>query len=181
MKTRKSQWLPLLFLALAAAVISWAAEGAGGLSWTAPSKWRPEPKTMRAANYAVPAAAGDSENGECAVYYFGPGQGGGVDANVKRWIGQFQAPDGGPADGLVKTAKKTINGIAVTTVDLSGTYLFKPFPMAPKATPKPGYRMLAAIAEGSDAPVFFKLTAPKKTADAAESAFNEMLQSLKKN
>ncbi len=135
---------------------------------------------MRAATYTLPAAAGDSEDGECAVYYFGEGQGGGVDANVKRWVGQFQAPDGGPAGPLAKTSKKTVNGIAVTIVDVTGTYMFRPAPMAPKATPKPGYRMLAAIADGTQAPVFFKLTAPKKTADAAEAEFFKMVESLKK-
>lgn len=156
------------------------AESAAGLSWSAPSSWKSQPKRMRVANYVVPAQGGDSEDGECAVYYFGPGQGGGVDANVKRWIGQFQAPGGGPADKLAKTEKKAINGINVTTVEVTGTYLFKPAPMAPQVTPKPGYRMLAAIAEGSDAPVFFKLTAPKKTADASEADFRGMLESLKK-
>jgi hypothetical protein len=135
---------------------------------------------MRAATYTLPAAAGDSEDGECAIYYFGPGQGGSADANVKRWVGQFQAPGGGPADALAKTTKKTINGLTVTIVDLTGTYMFRPAPMAPQATPKPGYRMLAAIAEGSQAPVFFKLTAPKKTADAAEADFLKMIESLKK-
>jgi hypothetical protein len=135
---------------------------------------------MRAATYTLPAASGDSEDGECAIYYFGEGQGGGVDANVKRWVGQFQAPGGGPADALAKTSKKTINGIAVTIVDLTGTYMFRAAPMAPQATPKPGYRMLAAIAEGSQAPVFFKLTAPKKTADTVEADFLKMLESLKK-
>ncbi len=157
------------------------AESAGGLIWTAPARWNAEgPRPMRAATYAVPAASGDSEGGECAVNYFGPGQGGGVDVNVKRWIGQFQAPGGGPADSLAKTSKKTINGIAVTIVDISGTYLFRAAPMAPQATPKPGYRMLAAIAEGPQAAVFFKLTAPKKTTDAAEAEFFKMLDSLKK-
>ncbi|MEZ5361088.1 MAG: hypothetical protein R2748_01800 [Bryobacterales bacterium] len=135
---------------------------------------------MRAASYKIPAAAGDSEGGECIVYYFGPGQGGSVEANVERWIGQFQAPDGGPADKLAKRSQKTINGIPVAFLDLTGTYLFKPFPMAPQATKKPGYRMLAAIAQGKDAPVFFKLTAPAKTAAAAESAFQAMVASLAK-
>jgi hypothetical protein len=99
---------------------------------------------------------------------------------VKRWVGQFQAPGGGPADALAKTTKKTINGVVVTIVDVAGTYMFRPAPMAPQATPKPGYRMLAAVAEGSQAPVFFKLTAPKKTADAVEAEFLKMLESLKK-
>jgi hypothetical protein len=40
--------------------------------------------------------------------------------------------------------------------------------------------MLAAIVQGKDAPVFFKLTAPKKTADAAEADFWKMIESLKK-
>ncbi len=135
---------------------------------------------MRAATYTISAAGGDSEGGECVVYYFGPGQGGGVEANVKRWVGQFQAPDGGPADPLAKRSHRTVNGIEVTLLDLTGTYLFKPFPMAPKATEKPGYRMLAAIVAGKDAPVFFKLTAPEKTAAAAALDFDRMIQSLTK-
>ncbi len=135
---------------------------------------------MRAASYQIPPAAGDAEGGECIVYYFGPGQGGGVEANVQRWIGQFEAPGGGPADKLAKRTSTTVGGIPVALLDLSGTYLFKPAPMAPQATRKPGYRMLAAIAEGKDAPVFFKLTAPAKTAAEAEAAFKAMINSLSK-
>jgi len=169
----------VLVLILAAAPLG--AESASGLSWTAPASWKAEAaRPMRAATYLIPAAAGDAEGGECVVYYFGPGQGGSVDANIDRWIQQFQAPDGGPADKLAKRGNKTGNGIPVPTLELTGTYLFKPFPMAPKAMPKPGYRMLAAIAQGKDAPVFFKLTAPKKTADAAEADFWKMIESLKK-
>src|SRR5690606_25240886 len=137
-------------------------------------------RPMRAASYVIPAAPGDSEDGECIVYYFGPGQGGGVDANIQRWIGQFEAPGGGPADKLAKRSQKTVNGIQATMLDLSGTYLYKPAPMAPQATKKPGYRMLAVIVEGKDAPIFFKLTAPAKTAAQAEPAFQQMIQSLKK-
>lgn len=169
----------LFVLAIAAAPL--AAESASGLSWTAPASWKADAaRPMRAATYSIPAAAGDTESGECVVYYFGPGQGGGVEANIERWIKQFQAPDGGPADKLAKRADKTFGGIPVTTLDLTGTYLFRPAPMAPQATPKPGYRMLAAIVQGKDAPVFFKLTAPKKTAAAAEAAFWQMIGSLKK-
>jgi hypothetical protein len=158
----------------------WAGSAAG-LSWTAPSAWKSEgPRPMRAATYTIAAAPGDTEGGECVVNYFGPGQGGGVDANLKRWIGQFQAPGGGPADSLAKVSNKTVNGVPVTLIDITGTYLFKPFPMAPEATPKPGYRMLAAMAEGPQGTVFFKFTAPKKTTDAAESQFNGMIDSLKK-
>ena len=170
-----------LVVLLLCAVDSLPAESAGGLQWAAPSGWQSQgPRPMRPVTYLIQAAPGDAEPGECAVNYFGPGQGGGVEANVERWIGQFQAPDGGPADKLAKTTTRTINGIKVTVVDVTGTYLFRPAPMAPRATPKPGYRMLAAVVEGPQAPVFFKLTAPKKTTDAAEEAFNQMLASLRR-
>lgn len=155
------------------------AESAGGLSWNVPTGWQAQAKPMRAANYVVPGAEG-AEDGECAVYYFGPGQGGSVEANVERWIGQFRAPDGGSASSLAKRSRKTVHGVSVTLLDLSGTYLFKPFPMARQATEKPGYRMLAAIVEGADAPVFFKLTAPEKTAAAAQAAFGRMIDSIVK-
>ena len=165
---------------LGALTASVSAESAGGLSWTAPAGWKSQAKRMRAANYVVPAAGGDSEGGECGVYFFGPGQGGSVEANVQRWIGQFRTPDGGPADSLAKRDSETVNGIEITTVDLTGTYLFKPFPMARESTPKPGYRMLAAIAIAPQGPVFFKLTAPKATVDAAEAAFRKMIGALQK-
>lgn len=166
---------------IALTTVALAADGVAGLEWTAPAAWAAKGESpMRAASYTIPPAAGDSEGGECVVYYFGAGQGGGVEANIQRWIGQFTAPDGGPAGKLAKRGKKTINGIEVETLDLTGTYMFKPFPMAPKATPKPGYRMLAAIVAGSDAPVFFKLTGPVKTVAAAEAAYEKMLGSLRK-
>ena len=182
MKVRFALLIPfaLLGLALSPGSVAWA-ESAGGVSWTAPAGWKAQRHSpMRAATYTVPAAGGDSEDGECGVYYFGTGGAGGVQANVKRWIGQFRAPDGGPADQLAQRASENINGIAVTTLDLTGTYLFKPFPMAPRATPKTGYRMLAAIVSAPEGEVFFKLTAPEKTTAAAEPNFRRMLQSLRK-
>jgi len=158
-------------------VAALSAGSAGGLSWEAPEAWTSQAKPMRAANYTVPGADG-AEPGECAVYYFGAGQGGGVEANMERWIGQFRAPDGGPADALAERSGKTVNGVEVELLELTGTYLFKPFPMARQATEKPGYMMLAAIAEGADAPVFFKLTGPEETVEAARADFDAMIESI---
>ncbi len=173
---RFAPWLLLLFC-LASAGQS-AAQEAGGLRFDAPSGWESQPKPMRTANFVVPGAGGD---GECAVYYFGPGQGGGVEANIQRWLGQFLGADGRPLRAAdAKRTQRTVNGIEVTTLDVAGTYLFKPFPMARQAVEKPGYRMLAVIARGPDAPIFFKLTAPRETAAAAEAAFHKMIDSLRK-
>ncbi|MBG99126.1 MAG: hypothetical protein CMN58_02125 [Solibacterales bacterium] len=155
------------------------AESAGGLRWASPSEWTHRGSTrMRVATYIIPSIAGDSEDGECVVYFFGPGQGGSVPANLRRWLGQFRTPDGGPVDQLARTDKLRVGEIEVTRLEVNGTYLFKPTPFAPKAVPKPGYRMFAAIAQGPVGPVFFKLTAPDKTARSAKDAFESMLQSL---
>jgi hypothetical protein len=154
-------------------------ESAGGLRWASPSEWTYRGSTrMRVATYTVPLMPGDSENGECVVYFFGPGQGGSVSANLRRWLGQFRAPEGGPADQSARTDKLRVGEIDITRLEVSGTYLFKPTPFTPKATPKPGYRMFAAVAQGPVGPVFFKLTAPDKTAIGAKDAFESMLQSL---
>ncbi len=154
---------------------------AGGLRFDDPAGWTSTPKPMRALNYTIPAAAGDTQDGEMAVYYFGPGQGGGVEANVRRWLGQFVNPDGSPmAASDAQRSDQQVNGMSVTVLDVQGTYLFKPFPMAPKATQVPGYRMLAAIVQGPDAPIFFKLTAPAKTAAAAEAQFRKIIASLQR-
>jgi hypothetical protein len=63
------------------------AESAAGLKWTPPAGWKAETgaRPMRVATYIV-------ESAECAVYFFGEGQGGGIQANLDRWKGQFQNP-----------------------------------------------------------------------------------------
>ena len=70
------------------------AESASGVKWKAPAAWKNQgDRPMRAATYTT---GGDAEPGEVAVFYFGPGQGGGVQANIDRWIGQFPAKTGAP-------------------------------------------------------------------------------------
>ena len=171
--------LLLLLALLCADLRPLRAAEAGGIRFDPPSGWTDTPKPMRTANYTIPATGGDSQDGEMAVFYFGPGQGGGVEANVRRWLGQFVKADGSPMSSSdASRSERVVNGIQVTLLDVQGTYLFKPFPMARRATPMPGYRMLAAIAQGPDAPVFFKLTAPSKTAASAEPGFRKLIDSL---
>ncbi|MEP7270177.1 MAG: hypothetical protein ABI882_01675 [Acidobacteriota bacterium] len=152
---------------------------AGGLMWTLPRKWGIGPeRPMRAATYKVPAADGDSDDGECAVFFFGPGQGGTVDANIDRWIGQFEQPDGRNSSERAKRQTQTVGGLSVTTVDLTGTYAGGM--VGGGSGKKAGYRLLGAIIEGPQAAVFFKFTGPVKTVAAAEADFQGMLKSLKR-
>lgn len=149
------------------------AETAGGLSWSAPKAWPGgAQRPMRAATYAVPAAKGDAEGGECAVFYFGAGQGGSVDDNVKRWTGQFE---GGKVAPL---RKETVNGVELTRVEVEGTY--QSGGMAGPKVAKAGFKLLGAIVENKDGNVFFKLTGPAKTVEAARKDFEALLGSLKR-
>jgi hypothetical protein len=145
------------------------AETVAGLKWTAPAGWKAEAgsRPMRAATYTV----GDAE---CAVYFFGQGQGGAIQANLDRWKSQFQ---GGPEG---KTGKRTVHGLAVTTIDVSGNYSGMAGPGSSGGAPKPGYRMLGAIVENPSGNVFFKFTGPAKTIAANEAKFNQLLDSVSK-
>jgi hypothetical protein len=170
----------IAFMVVSLALVGIArAEQAGGLTWAAPPEWKSQgERPMRAATYSIPAAKGDAEPAELAVFYFGQGSGGGVDANVKRWIEQFQKADGTSAAKDAKVKKEKIAGLPATAVEVKGTYLGGSM-MGP-STPKPGYRLLGAIVEGPGGNVFFKLTGPEKTVTAAEKPFRKMLEGLKK-
>lgn len=101
-----------------------------------------------------------------------------MEANVKRWIDQFQKADGTSAAKDAKVKKETIAGLPATTLDVKGTYNGGAM-MGPSA-PKPGYRLLGAIVEGPGGNVFFKLTGPEKTVASAEKTFRKLLDGLKK-
>jgi hypothetical protein len=146
--------------------------GSGAVKWTKPARWNAgPPKDMRMATYLIPAAAGDSEDAECAVF---SNIGGGVQANIDRWVGQFEKTDGPP---IQKQA--TINGLLVTMVDVSGTFKGGGPMMGQSGPSKAGYRLLGAIAAGTEGEFFFKLTGPAKTIAAAQGEFQAMLKSLK--
>jgi hypothetical protein len=144
------------------------ADSGAGIRWTVPSSWKSEgDRPMRLATYQVP------EGGECAVYYFGQGQGGSVEANIDRWKGQFEGSKDAP-----KVEKRTIHGLKTTTLDVSGTYTGMGGPSAPQGPPKQGYRLLGAIVEGPQGSIFFKFAGPIKTVARNQSAFEKMLSTL---
>lgn len=153
--------------------------GTAGVAWTVPARWEAQPpRMMRVATYLIPKAEGDDEPGECAVFHFGRGQGGSVDLNLQRWREQFETDSGGQPS--MAERKSTINGLAVTTVSLAGTYLASMGPMFQSgAVKKPGYRMLGAIIEAPEGNVFVKLTGPEKTVFGADGEFQAFLNSLK--
>jgi hypothetical protein len=164
-----------LLLSVAVSAAALAAEGtAAGARWTVPASWKPQAdRPMRVATYEIPPAAG-SEAGECGVFYFGQGQGGSVEENFSRWTQQFE-----PAVAA-KKEEKTVHGLRVHTIDLSGTYLASGGPMTRPQGKKPGYRLLGAIVEAPSGLVFFKCTGPAPTIGKALPDFDGLVASLAK-
>jgi hypothetical protein len=171
--------------ALAAATLSLAAatlpavtpvrtETAGGVQWTVPGRWQlGSGSAMRVATYGVPSAK-PADAGECAVFFFGAGQGGTIDANVERWGKQFE---GAPKPVQTST---TVAGLRVTRAQVAGTYLAPGGPAMQSTGKKTGYRLLGAIVEAPEGNVFFKLTGPAATIAAAEKEFEALVASLRK-
>jgi hypothetical protein len=177
MTTRSFAAVLVLLLGLPFTVLS--ADSAAGIRWIAPAQWRAEAaRPMRAATYSIVPAAGDRGGAECVVNYFGPGEGGSVEANVARWKGQILGADGKPA--AAKVTSRTIRGIRLTVVDASGSYTGMGGPLA-AGKPVSGYRLIGAIAEGPGGNVFFKLTGPEKTVAGEQSRFDDLLASIQRD
>jgi len=177
MSLRSTATLAATILTLAPAALPAAPAApaaAGGIQWTVPARWTSGAgSAMRVATYAVPAAKG-AEAGECAVFFFGTGQGGGIDDNVARWAKQFE---GAPAP---KRTTATVAGMRVTRAEVAGAYLAPGGPMMQSTGKKTGYRLLGAIVEAPEGNVFFKLTGPAATIGAAQADFDALVASMKK-
>jgi hypothetical protein len=152
--------------------------GAPGLLWTVPPAWREEPTTspMRRAQYRIPGPGGD---GECVVFYFGPGQGGDAKSNLARWAGQFRTTDDKPIGTAFKTRELTVGGVHVTVAEATGIYVGG-MGGGPPGPPRANQMMLAAIAEGPDANWFFRALGPKATMEAQRGPFEQMIRSIKR-
>lgn len=109
---------------------------------------------------------------DVVLYYFGQGGGGGIKANIDRWIGQF---DGKPES---KVEEKEMGDRKVTFLTAKGTYMESSGgPFSGNKTPRENYTMLAAILPSAEGPVFLKLTGPADSVEAMKEAFEKFAAS----
>ena len=159
-----------------------SAEAATALRYEPPIEWKPERVTssMRDAQFLIPRAEGDTQDGQFVLFHFGAGQGGPIDMNIARWKNMFTTPDGQPVgDESAKVEKTEISGMRVTKLDVSGNYS-DPMMVRSGGEPIEGEaRMLAAIVEAPSGSWFFKAVGPKKTITAHEQSFHKMIESVK--
>ncbi len=141
------------------------------LIYQLPNHWRllsTPASNFRIAQAEIPGSGG---SGELAVFFFGAGAGGSVQANLERWINQVEASDS-PRREVFET-----NGLQVTWVEVAGT--IKPSTMGMgNTTPQPNSRMFGAVVEGLGGPWFFKATGPDLTLRDERESFVAMLKSV---
>jgi hypothetical protein len=134
------------------------------IAWTTPSGWKaaPNPSPMRMATYH-PSAAVDVSVSRA---------GGSTDANIDRWVHQFDE---------ASTPKRTdskVKGLDVHAVEVSGTYKGGGMMMGAPAEPHPGWSLVGAIVEAGDASYFFKMVGPSDQVAAARAAFDGMVRTI---
>ncbi len=167
----------VVWLATAAALTADAA-----LTFDPPAGWvsKTPSSTMRVAEFALPKAGGDAEDAELTVFFFGSGQGGTVQANLDRWLSQMTQPDGRASTEAAKTTSfRTKSGLAVTLLDVTGTYVAEVRPGTTERFNKSGFRLRAAVIQTPGGPYFVKLTGPAATVAKWDAAFLAFVQSAR--
>jgi len=164
---------------LALVLVSLVAEAAdahktftvANLTFSKPEKWTwvDIQPGMRAAQLEI--KADDGKKGEVVFFHF-PGGGGGVQANIDRWLGMFQE---GKDKISAKTEKVKKEKGTITYVQAEGTYM-SGMPGGPK-TPQPGTMLQGAIVEAADTSVFIRLTGPIALVKSSQADFRKMAES----
>ncbi len=151
--------------------------GSESITWLAPSSWTKETPSsqMRRAQYKI---AGPGGPAECVVFYFGPGQGGDVNANIDRWVNQFTQPDGKPIGKQYKRRDFKVGDLSVSSVEVAGTFVGG---MGGKTSGDGAKSMLlGAIVQGPDSNWFFRAIGPRATLEKERASFEKMIRSVKR-
>jgi hypothetical protein len=145
------------------------------LRYDAPKDWKSveTSSSMRLAQWTYGAKS------EVVIFYFGSGQGGTVEANLDRWYGQFEQPDGGSTRERAKVTKSKAGELSITKVEVEGTYRAPVRPGAAEQHHEPSYRMIAAVVEGPSGPWFVRFLGPAKEVEAGSSSFDAFLRSVR--
>jgi hypothetical protein len=140
----------------------------GGFNFDRPSgwKWVVPSSAMRKAQLSVSSPEGGAA--DVTFFHFGPGQGGGVQANVDRWFAQF-------GNSKTSQSEEKVDATRVVHVQARGTFQ-SGMPGGP-TTPLENYALLGAIlGDDQNGDVFVKMTGPAAVVESAEPLFSEMVR-----
>jgi hypothetical protein len=147
---------------------------AAHLRFNVPRTWTRVPATAdtEGARFRLPAATGDLADTEF-VLRTGADARPTADDQLARWYGRFTQPDGRPSSAAAAVFRQTVDGLRITRVDLTGTYVGS----APGAVEVgvSGYRLLGAFLEGDGGPWTLEILGPQATVGDARADFDALL------
>lgn len=151
-----------------------------GVAFLPPADWTDQGASGMRKGFFTYGPVGDDElPAEVTVFFFGSDQGGDIESNIARWVGQMDPPEGEKVEDVVRRSKVTTQtGLVEHFVEMDGTYQrsMGGGPMTGGRTKAfPGWRMVGAIIEAPQGNVFFKLVGPEATARAMEEGLRNML------
>jgi hypothetical protein len=141
-----------------------------------PASWVPEEVTssMRLLQFAIPGE-GEAGSGQFVLYYFGPGQGGSVEANVERWRSQFSRPDGAEVEAVVTPLEGS--AMPATLVELEGSYA-RSVGMGQVGEVLPDRMLLAGVVETPQGNLHPQLHGPAELVKGQREAFIAFLRGI---
>jgi len=154
-----------------------SASPASSLRFVAQAEWITDTPTssMRKAQYRLPGTAGEAT---LVAYHF-PANAGTLEANLERWAGQFEQPDGVESQARMTREQRRVQDLDVLLVDLAGTYVAETFPGSGERVREEGWRMLAAVIETPEGPYYAKLVGPADTVALHAQRFDAFLEALR--
>jgi hypothetical protein len=140
------------------------------LKLTVPESWKEQGTKIpfRVATFTVPKVKGDVEDADFVISYLGDSDGGGTDANIERWVNQFEAKD---RKSTVTQGKSSEGDYFL--VDVQGTWN-KPVGMQfrPRTDEVRNARVLGAILKVKGVGTYYiRLMGHEKTVTANAQAF----------
>ena len=139
--------------------------------WTS----RTPSSTSRLAQFSI--AGSDSANGaEVVVYFFGPAQGGNVEANLARWRGQFSTPDGSPISEHV--TRDSSGAFPITIAEFRGAYR-RGIGAGMADSVRAGQALVAAIAETPRGTMFIQLFGAEARVARERDPFVQFVKALR--
>lgn len=173
--------LGLLGIVWASAITTFAADApstfkVSTFTFQRPASWEWVETTSQMRKAQLKVNDADKKNScEVVFFHFGPSNGGGVQANVDRWFGQFE----GPREKLgAKSEETKVGKHKVTFVQAEGTYL-SGMPGGTR-TPQPNSALRGAIIESEEGDVFVKMTGPAALVKSSEKDFRALIESALK-
>jgi hypothetical protein len=142
-----------------------------GVTLSVPAGWKevgpaPGQTGFIDARFLIPAGDDEVEL-TCSVI------GGGIEANIDRWIGQFEPPPGEPQP---RPEPISAGGVEGTWIDLRGTFHAG---SSGRPGPHPDWRMLGAAIPLGERDLYLKLNGPQEAVAQVHDEFRRFVRSAR--